>query len=105
MPFVVLCVLCAPKNSHEQLDRQNNQAYQKNKQADAIDPMHIPDPFVLRPVGILLFQVEVFGNLVPDAHEAKFTIPAYNSKLLFKYYVFEKHTIQTVICVNLIEHN
>jgi hypothetical protein len=39
--------------------------------------MHITYPFIFRPVGILLFQVEIFCYLTPDAHDISF----YRAKL------------------------
>ena len=55
--------------SLQQFNSQDNQAKNKDQQADAIDAMHITYPFIFRPVGILLFQVEIFCYLTPDAHD------------------------------------
>lgn len=54
--------------SGKELDRQYKQTEEKDKNADAVDPVHIPDPFVFWPVGIFFAQVEIFRYLFPDAH-------------------------------------
>lgn len=41
--------------SAKQFNCQNDQANQENKYADAIDTMHVPNPFLLWPVWVFLF--------------------------------------------------
>ena len=74
----VLFILLLP----QQFNSQDNQAENKNQQADAVDTMHITYPFIFRPVGILFFQVEVFCYLTPDAHDITF----YGTKLAQTWY-------------------
>jgi hypothetical protein len=30
--------------------------------------VHITDPFTFRPVRVLLFEIEIFSNLIPHSH-------------------------------------
>jgi hypothetical protein len=46
--------------SEKQFNSKNDQAENKYKETDPVDPMHIPDPFVLRTVGVLFAEIEVF---------------------------------------------
>ena len=52
----------------QQFNSQNNQAKEENENADAVDAVHISNPFVFWPVWILFAQIEVFRYLFPDAH-------------------------------------
>ncbi len=67
----------------DQFDRQYHQAKDKDQQADTVDAMHIPYPFVFWPVGIFLFKVEVFRDLIPDAH-GSFFFPKVTGTLIKK---------------------
>jgi hypothetical protein len=58
-----------PSLFSKQLDGDDDQAKNEYQQADAIDAMHITDPFAFRPAGILLFKIKVFGYLTPDSHD------------------------------------
>ena len=55
----------------KQFNSQNNKAKQKDEDADAVNTVHIPNPFVFGTVGVLLFKVEVFRYLFPDSHTVK----------------------------------
>lgn len=61
-----------PIFSAKQFNCKNYQADQKNKNADAVYAMHVPDPFILWPVWIFLFKIKIFGYLVPDSHTINF---------------------------------
>lgn len=52
----------------QQLNCQDDQAKNKNKQADAVDTVHITDPCTFGTIRILFFQVQVFSYLIPDSH-------------------------------------
>jgi len=54
----------------EEFNRQYNHTKQKDKKADPVNAVHIPDPFIFRAVGVFLPQVEVFGYLSEDSHES-----------------------------------
>jgi len=54
----------------QQFDRQDDQAKDEYQQADAIDAVHVTDPFTFWPVGIFFLNVKVFGYLTPDSHDA-----------------------------------
>ena len=58
-------------SSTQQLNSQDNQAKQKDKNAYTVDAVHIPNPLVLWPVRIFLFEVEIFRYLFPDSHISK----------------------------------
>ena len=60
--------LLSPVFLTKQLNSQNNQAEQKHKNADTVNTVHIPNPFIFWPIRIFLFQVEVFRYLFPDSH-------------------------------------
>lgn len=46
--------------SGQQLNGQDDEADEKDKNTDAVYPVHIPDPFVFWPVRVFFPQVEVF---------------------------------------------
>ena len=52
----------------QQFNSENDQAKNKDEQTDAVNAMHITDPFTFRPVRVLFFKVEIFRDLVPDTH-------------------------------------
>jgi hypothetical protein len=52
-----------------QFYKDHDQRYQKHKQADAVDAMHITHPFCIRRVGIALFDVQIFTQLFPYTHK------------------------------------
>lgn len=49
-----------PVSSAQQLNSENDQAEDKHKQTDAVDPMHITDPLIFWTVRVFFPQVEVF---------------------------------------------
>ena len=65
------------RSSLQQFNSQDDQAKNKDQQADPVDAIHIPYQFILRPVWVLFFQEEIFCNLAPDSH----TILLYSAKL------------------------
>ncbi len=52
----------------QEFDSKNDQAKNKDQQAETVNAMHIADPFTLRTAWIFLFKIEIFGNLIPDTH-------------------------------------
>lgn len=58
--------------SGQQLDRQYNKTDQKNKDADAVNAMHITNPLIFWTVRVFFTQVEVFSYLFPDSHKIDF---------------------------------
>jgi len=56
----------------KQLDGEDNKAKQKDEDADAVDTVHVPDPFFFWTIRVFLFKVEVFRYLFPDSHGGKF---------------------------------
>lgn len=54
--------------SAQQLKGEDSQAKQKNKNADAIDTMHITYPLVFGPVRIFFTKEKVFSYLFQDSH-------------------------------------
>ena len=53
----------------QQFNGKNDQAKYKDQQADPVDAVHIPYPFAFRPLGVLFFQVQIFGYLAKYTHE------------------------------------
>ena len=58
-----------PVSSAQQLNNEDDQAKQENENADAIDAVHITDPFIFWTIRIFFLQVEVFRYLSPDSHK------------------------------------
>jgi hypothetical protein len=71
MPRRPLRAISAGFSVPEELNGQNNHTKQKDKKTDPVNAMHIPDPFILWPVGVFFAEIEVFGYLSEDAHTAK----------------------------------
>ena len=65
----------------QQFNSQDDQAKNKDQQADTVNAMHVTDPFAFGPVGILFFQVEILGYLIPDAHNMNSKGKSKKSKL------------------------
>jgi hypothetical protein len=53
-------------------NRNDNQTHQEHKNGNAINAVHISHPSAMRRIRISLFQVEIFSELPPDSHNAKF---------------------------------
>lgn len=55
----------------QQFYGQDNEAKDKNEQADTVDTMHITYPLTLWTAWIFFFQVKVFRYLSPDSHTVR----------------------------------
>lgn len=55
-------------SSTQQLNSKNDQAKQEDENADAVDTVHIANPFIFWTVRVFFSQVEVFRYLFPDSH-------------------------------------
>jgi hypothetical protein len=64
----------------QQFKSQDDQAKNKDKQADTVNTMHVTDPFAFRPLGILSFKVKIFRDLIPDSHVIKSKCKSKNAK-------------------------
>lgn len=53
----------------EKLERKNNETKYKHQQTDAINAVHVFYKPGFRTIGIRLFNVEIFGNLLKYAHK------------------------------------
>ncbi len=56
--------------SGKQLDSKNNKAEQKDENADAVNTVHIANPFLFWTVRVFLFEIKVFRYLFPDSHNS-----------------------------------
>lgn len=73
----------------QQLNCQDDQAKNKNKQADAVDTVHITDPFTFRTIRVFFFQEQVFSYLIPDSHTLRLMyckIKTDNSAIRFNFF-------------------
>lgn len=52
----------------QQFNSQDNQAKEENENTDAVDAVHISNPFIFWPVWIFFPQVEIFRYLFQDSH-------------------------------------
>jgi hypothetical protein len=68
-------------------DDQKNDAQQKHKDRDPVDPMHISHPLGIRRVRIALLYIKVFGYLPPDSHNVLDYLPKINNTALFELFV------------------
>jgi len=64
----------------QQFKSQDDQAKNKDKQAETVNTMHVTDPFAFRPLGILFFKVKIFRDLIPDSHGYKVKMKKYKCK-------------------------
>lgn len=53
----------------EELDHKNDQAKNEHKNANAVNTMHVFDKAGFRTIGIGLFDVEIFGDLLKYTHK------------------------------------
>ena len=67
----------SPEKNHP--DQDDQQTYQKHKNGNAVDAMHIAHPFTMRCIRVPFFNVEVFCNLPPYSHKKSFTFQRYKT--------------------------
>lgn len=52
----------------EEFDGQNDHTQQENKKTDAVDTMHVTDPFFFGPVRVFFPDKKILGQLFQNSH-------------------------------------